>query len=207
MVGGIGLYRSFAIGPVRLVAPIVGAYPILSVGWAAVSGAPVPLQDWLAVLMIVAGVGIVAILSDEGAGSHRRRDAILWAMLGAAGFAATFALGQAATASGAELPVILMTRFAAIGAAALIALALATSLRPPRRAVPILMAMGLLDAVALGLVIAAGTLPNPEYAAVTSSVFGVVTILLAWAILRERVTLPQWAGVAVVFGGIGWLGI
>jgi uncharacterized membrane protein len=67
--------------------------------------------------------------------------------------------------------------------------------------------MGVLDATALGLVLLAGGLPHPEFASVASSVFGVVTILLAWAFLRERMTLPQWGGVALIFAGIGYLGL
>jgi drug/metabolite transporter (DMT)-like permease len=53
---GVAVYMAFAIGPVSLVAPIFGAYPILSVGWAAVSGTPVSGLQWLAVLTVVAGV-------------------------------------------------------------------------------------------------------------------------------------------------------
>ncbi|WP_347820401.1 EamA family transporter [uncultured Planktomarina sp.] len=37
----IGLYNAFAIGPVRLVAPIIGSFSILSVGLAFWSGSPV----------------------------------------------------------------------------------------------------------------------------------------------------------------------
>ncbi len=36
--GCIGLYKAFGHGPVRLVAPIMGAYPILSIGWSALQG-------------------------------------------------------------------------------------------------------------------------------------------------------------------------
>lgn len=206
VLAAIGLYRSFAIGPVRLVAPIVAAYPILSVAWAALHGTAVPVGHWLAVFAIVAGVAIVAILSDEGKGTADRRSAILWAATAGVGFAATFALGQAATLGGAELPVILITRVVAVGGVALVALAARDALRPARAAVPMLLVMGFLDAVALGAVMAAGALPNPEFAAVASSTFGIITIMLAWLILKERMTARQWFGVMVVFAAIAWLG-
>jgi drug/metabolite transporter (DMT)-like permease len=65
--------------------------------------------------------------------------------------------------------------------------------------------MGVLDAFAIGLVTASASLPNPEYAAISSSLFGVLTILLAWRILKERVAPLQWLGIATVFTGIAVL--
>jgi drug/metabolite transporter (DMT)-like permease len=35
----------------------------------------------------------------------------------------------------------------------------------------------------------------------------VLTIILAWRILDERVSPRQWAGIAAVFGGIGVLSL
>ena len=42
-VAAVALYIAFSIGPVRLVAPIIGAYPILSVGWSTAAGVPLSL--------------------------------------------------------------------------------------------------------------------------------------------------------------------
>lgn len=69
----------------------------------------------------------------------------------------------------------------------------------------LLVTMGCLDALALGLVLTAGGLPHPEFASVTASIFGMVTILLAWVFLKERVAPLQWGGVLMVFSGIGYL--
>ena len=206
--GGYSLYRAFDIGPIRLVAPIIGAYPILSLGWAALNGQPLGAGQVVAVLAVVTGVGLVAIQSDRSTdAAPRTRAAILWALAAGFGFALTFALGQAAARFGAEWPAVLITRLAAF--AILLTVALATGQRPDPRATPwaLLVLMGCLDAAALGLVMVAGGLPHPEFAAVASSVFGMITILLAWAFLREPMTLPQWASVALVFAGIGYLAL
>ena len=53
----IALYRAFTIGPVSLVAPICGAYPVLSVLFAIARGQEAGLQEWLAVLAVVFGSG------------------------------------------------------------------------------------------------------------------------------------------------------
>jgi len=70
---------------------------------------------------------------------------------------------------------------------------------------PVLLAMGCLDGLALSSVIAAGALAQASYASVASSLFGVVTILLAWGILGEKVRLVQGAGIALIFVGLGSL--
>jgi drug/metabolite transporter (DMT)-like permease len=62
--------------------------------------------------------------------------------------------------------------------------------------------LGALDATAISLVIAAARFPSPEYAAVASSVFGLITILLAWRFLGEAMRPVQWLGVLIVFSGI-----
>lgn len=203
-----GLYKALSLAPVRLVAPILGAYPMLSLGFAAVQGRAIAPLEWAAVAAIVLGIAIVALTGREGgAGPARALPAIGWAVLGACGFASTFALGQEAARLAGDLPAILISRMVALGLVAGLALALRAPLLPPRPQRATLAAMGLLDAAALGLVLASGGLPHPEYAAVASALFGVLTILLAWRLLAEAVRPAQWAGIATVFAGIAVLSL
>ena len=205
LVGCISLYKAFGIGPVRVVAPIVGSYPILSIGWAALMGQPVLWDQWLAVGCVIMGVAIVGMLSDHSESDGSQRAAIGWSLVGAGGFAIAFAVGHLATQVGSELPVILVTRLTA-ATGALILLALSSGAKIPKRSAwPLLALMSLLDALALGIVIAAGNLHRPEFAAVAASTFGIITIILAWLFLKERMTGGQWFGVAVCFLGIGYL--
>lgn len=202
----LGLYHAFAAGPVKLVAPIIGAYPVLSVGWAAVKGTPITLLNWLSVLIIVAGVALVAVLSDTGDIPHQRRRAIVFAVLSGVGFAATFALGQSAAGEGGGWAVLLLARLVAMALVGAIIVVQRPSFASAFRSPGVLSGMGVLDASALAFVTLAGTVPNPEFAAVTTSTFGVVTILLARLFLGERVSLPQWGGIAAVFLGVALLG-
>ena len=50
-------------------------------------------------------------------------------------------------------------------------------------------------------------LPDPQYATVTSSMFGLSTILLAWLLLKEHMSLPQWGGCILAFCGAGYLAL
>ncbi len=204
------LYKAFSLAPVRLVSPIIGAFPMLSLAIAAAQGRSVTLTDWLAVTAIVAGISVVALAArGDGAEGYSAPPSVAlgWAAFSAVGFAATFALGQEATRQGADLPVMLIGRAVALTVIVTLIVLRGHGFRPQRGATSLLVLMGILDAVALGLVTAAGGLPHAEYAAVTSSLFGVLTVLLAARFLNEAVRPVQWFGIAVVFSGIAVLSL
>ncbi|MGB8813857.1 MAG: DMT family transporter [Paracoccaceae bacterium] len=204
-VGCFGLFSAFSIGPVRLVAPIGGAFPVLSFALAAFFGQTIHLDQWLATCAVVAGIAVVARQHEADPASQDRTKAVLWAAVGATGFALTFAFGQIATQGGAELQIILISRVTAFLIIAAWVLGNRMPLAALRPHLPLLALMGLLDVTALGFVLAAGSLAHPEFAAVASSIFGLITILLAWRFLQEPMRTLQWGGVALVFAGIAWL--
>lgn len=208
LIASLGLYGAFQRGPVRLVAPIIAGYPILSVGWAVTHGTEISAQQWGAVIAIIIGVSVVAALSDDGESDIPPKGrTILYALVAAVGFASTFALGQWATTLSHDLPVTLVTRVTAIVLLVGIILALKLPIWPGRSAVPVLCVMGIADGIALISVISAATLPDAQYAAVAASVFGLLTIVMAWAFLKERMTVTQWGGCALAFCGIGYLAL
>lgn len=208
IIASLGLYGAFQRGPVRIVAPIIAAYPVLSVGFAVIRGAEVSGLQWGSVFLIIVGVSVVAALADHGEEfAPSIGPTILLAILAAFGFAGTFALGQYAAETAGHMPVTLVTRITAI---AILVVAMAVkrlTFWAGKNAMPMLVAMGVADGIALACVLAAGGLPNAQYAAVAASCFGLLTIVLAWAILRERMSPMQWAGCAIAFAGIGYLAL
>lgn len=206
LLAGLSMYAAFQRGPVRLVAPLVASYPVLSVALAIWRGASVSPWQWLAVIAIGVGVSIVAAQSDRSDARYPAPGPTIALSLSAAiGFAATFALGQYAAELSDEFAVSLMGRLTAIATLAVGVLATGRSIWPGAGALPLLGIMGLLDAVAILSVVAAGGLPNAQYASVTASVFGLLTVVLAWAILKEKMLPRQWVGCVVAFAGIGYL--
>jgi drug/metabolite transporter (DMT)-like permease len=199
------LFRAFSMAPARIVAPIIGAYPMLSLGSAVLQGRPVTQWDWLAVVAVVFGIAVVSMTIAEDEKTKAPFAAMGWAALSACGFAATFAIGQEAARQGSELPVILITRLTAVTIIAALFLAQRSSLQSIRGNWVVISFMGLFDAVALSLVTISGSLPFAEYATIASSLFGVVTIILASYFLGEKLRPLQWLGVAIVFGAIGFL--
>ena len=208
IIATFGLYYAFQRGPVRLVAPLIASYPILSVSWAAFQGTPISAAQWLAVLAVVIGVSLVAALSDTSSDETPPIGrTILYALIAAIGFAGTFALGQGAAAISHDMPSTLVTRLAALSLVVVILLAYKQPFWPGKQALPWLVAMGIADGIALMSVLSAGALPNAKYASVSSSLFGMLTIVLAWMFLKERMTLAQWAGCIVAFAGVGYLAL
>jgi drug/metabolite transporter (DMT)-like permease len=70
---------------------------------------------------------------------------------------------------------------------------------------PFLGAQGLLDAGGYLALFAGSTGEGQAIAAVAGSGFGAVTVLLACLVLKERMSLLQWLGIALVFGGVAVL--
>lgn len=206
LIASLGLYGAFQRGPVRLVAPIVGSFPILSVGWAAFNGAVITTLQLLAVLAVISGVGLVAALAnDDSTEGYPKGPTIFYALLASAGFAGTFASGQLAAEMTDHMSATLVTRMTAI----VLLVGLIIALRLPywagKKAILILTLMGIADSIALASIVAAGGLPNAQYASVAASVFGLLTIVMAWLFLKERMSPLQWAGCAITFAGIGYL--
>ena len=208
VIATFGLYHAFERGPVRLVAPLIASYPILSVAVAAWQGTPISTLQWGAVLAIVVGVAVVAALSDDGSQTTPAFGrTIAYSLIAACGFAGTFALGQSAAEISGEMSTTLVTRLGAVAAVIAILLIFKLPFWPGRSAMPWLVAMGIADGIALFCVFSAGGLADAQYASVTSSMFGLLTIVLAWVFLKERMTLPQWAGCVVAFCGVGILAL
>lgn len=197
------LYHAFARAPARVVAPVIGAYPLPALVFAAVAGTTVSVLDWLAAGLIVAGVGAVAVFGHEGGAA--RRGALPLALLACLGMAAAFALGQAATEALDPFLAPTLARCATAATGLALVMLQPAGLRAALRQLPILAGMGALDGLALTAVLAAGALPMAVYASVVSSLFGMVTVLLSWVFLAEKVTLKQGLGIGLVFGGLALL--
>ena len=202
-LAGISLYKAFIIGPIKLVAPIVGAYPVFSLIFSSLNGnLPNGIQVG-AVIIIVICAGYVAASKEENEGAlANKKSAILWAVLSSFGFASSFALGQYASNLSDQYALLLPNRISALIALILIAKYLNKPIVPDLSEWRIFSLMALLDAVAQGFVISSGKLEFPVYASISASLFGLVTILLAAFFLREKIFFKQWIAILFVFFGL-----
>ncbi|MDA7424870.1 DMT family transporter [Thalassococcus lentus] len=208
LLASVGLYFSFARGPVRLVTPIVACFSVISVGFAILEGNTPAWDQGSAVLILLLGIAIVAFSAPADTQTYPAiGPTIALAAMAAFGFACTFKLGQMASQSADELVSTLLARITATGLLFAVLIARGLSINPGRAAVIPLLAMAALDSIAIYSVIAAAPLPNPEYAAVASSTFGLLTIVLAWILLGESLSKLQSFGCLLTFGAVGYLAL
>jgi len=211
----IWLFAAIAAGPIAVVAPIIGAFPIYAVAFAAIMGARPTVLEWSAMTAVVLGVAAVARKGgdapQDGAtgGGRASIPTLIYAFLSGLGFACALTAGQYAAPIYGEVEAIWLARVFGLIAVTVICLA-----RRPGGAVRIfrygrwwilLAVMGLLDSFALVAVVLAGHQPQAEIATVAASSFGAVTVILARIFLKETVTAVQWSGIALIFGGVAVL--
>jgi drug/metabolite transporter (DMT)-like permease len=196
-------YRALAIGTMSIVAPIssTGAALPVIVG-IATGDRPSAVQ----VLGIVAAVGGVVLASreldeDRPATAAPARASVALALMAALGFGAFF-IGMKAGAD-ASVPWAL---FAARAASVTAVLAAVVALRVPLPTAPrrlgALVLVGLLDAGANGLYAAAATEGLLSVVAVLGALYPVSTVLLARAVLGERVRRIQEVGIVTALAGV-----
>jgi drug/metabolite transporter (DMT)-like permease len=195
-------YRALAIGTMSIVAPISATGVVVPV-IAGVAGGERPAALQLA--GIVAAIVGVVLASREQEQSHdaRRasRSSIGLALIAAVGFGSFF-VGLRSSARADVAWALLAAR--ASGVAGLAA-AVAISRPPPigaRRALAPLALMGILDLAANGLFAVATRHGLLSVVAVAASLYPLATVLLARAVLGERVQRIQELGIAVAVAGI-----
>lgn len=206
------LYQAILRGPISLAAPLVSAYPALVVLFSLPLGlVPTPPQ-WLGMVLTLLAVVWLARQTGqrEESGADPTRTGRVAGTLALAGAAAVLAaaqilLGQEARQVAGALATTWAMRV--IGVMALLALTALRRRRPrlPRAAWPFVMAQGALETLGLLALLHGSLGPARPIAAVTSSGFAVVTVLLARLVLREPVGLGQWTAIGVVLAGIGLL--
>lgn len=207
-----GLFKAFSLGPISLVAPVTAVYPILVVLWGVLHGLqPTPLQ-WSAVLLAIAGAVIVARSGARDGGVHAVAPGqlprlFLFCVISALGYSASIILGQRAALTVGEIEATWLSRATAL--LTLIPFILSENRRPPLRGRHWLgiFAMGALDVVGVASVNASGHLPGKEFAAIGISSYGAVAVILAMLVLRERVSIGQGLGIALIVAGVATLSL
>jgi drug/metabolite transporter (DMT)-like permease len=210
----LALYRSFEVGTLSIVGPVSSCYPALTVALSLLSGEHIHWLRGIGLGFTLAGVILASISfsslkqkatdSGEEPLAARLSKGVGWAIAAALGFGVMFwFLGfHVLPAVGAPVSVWVM-RLTSIAALALVAAPAGKSLALPRGAVWwALFAAGILDTSAFLATNAGLQTGQVSVVSVLASLYGAVTVLLAWIFLRERLETSQWFGIAMIFVGI-----
>ena len=196
--GLVAFYTALASGRMGVVSPIASLGVLVPLGVGLLRGeSPSGLQNFG---ILIAVVGVVLASGPEVSGKVGLRPVLL-ALLAAlmfGSFAVFLAAGSQASA------VLTLTAQRTTSAVVILALALiAGSIGGlQRRDLPQLTVIGVFDVganLAFGIATTLGLL---AVVAVLGSIYPVVTVILAWAVLRERLLPVQYVGVAATLVGV-----
>jgi len=219
MIASLSLYYSFQIGVMSIVGPVSSAYPALTVALAIASGERITALRGAGLAVTLVGVILAATTFAPNAASTVNANpekesapkesahlskGVVWALLAALGFGVLFwFLGfYVVPAVGPTISVwvIRLTSFSVLAVAAIPA---HQSLKLPSGSVWWqLAAVGLLDTAAFVANNAGLHTGQVSVVSVLASLYGAVTVLLAWIFLREKLERSQWFGIILIFAGI-----
>jgi len=205
LVGIAALYRAIAIGVVSIAAPISATGAVIPVAVGALRGETT--SGWQEIGMVLAILGVVLAAWTAGdpmhtsATSHQGRAGTGFALLAAAGFGGFFVLLHDASTYSVVWATFVQ-RLTSVSVLLVASLIVRPSLAVGWRRTPQLLAIGVLDQGANLLYGFASTVGLVSLAAVLASLFPVVTVVLARAILHERLSRTQQTGVACALAGV-----
>jgi len=204
LAGGVGvglLYYALANGTMSVVAPTtaVAAVAIPVVTSIALGERP----GWLAVAGILLGIGAIALVSRPTSNSQSpARPSGLGLALVAGIAIGLFLLALAQTRPTSGLWPLLTARVASVTLFAVIAVLGRRSLRMPVRLAAVAVGGGTLDMLANTLYLLAAQLGPLSPVVTLSSLYPASTVLLARAVLGERLNGWQTAGVAAALAAV-----
>jgi drug/metabolite transporter (DMT)-like permease len=198
LIGLAALYRGLAIGAMGIVAPISAASPIVPLTVDAAQGTVPGTAQWVGIAFVLSGV--VALSREPSKAGGRVAAGTGLALLAALGFGG-FVVGLDASADESASWAVVSARSTAVALAVTAALLTSTTVRPQRALLPTLVAIGLVDSTANVLVAAATTKGAVGIVAVLSSLYPVVTVVLARIVLGEQLSGARRLGGAVAITG------
>jgi drug/metabolite transporter (DMT)-like permease len=193
MIASLSLYYSFQIGVMSIVAPVSSSYPALTVTLSIMSGERITALRGVGLAVTLIGVTLAATTFTPSSGDSGKDNAHLtkgvgWAILAALGFGVLFwFLGfyvVPAVGPAISVWVIRLTCFSVLGVAAV---PTRQSLKLPSGSVWwLLAAVGFLDTAAFVANNVGLHTGQVSVVSVLASLYGAVTVLLAWIFLREK---------------------
>jgi drug/metabolite transporter (DMT)-like permease len=209
-VSTLALYRSYETGIISIVAPIAASFAAITVVLSFLSGERVSGLRAVGIVVTLLGVILASYVPMGGkhnpeAGDRRRLEVgVGWALAAAVGFGVAFwLLGFQVTPKLGSVVPVWLTRVTTPLVLVLAARPLGQSISLPRGPVwRLLIAMGLLDS--LGYLAAAQGMLGGQVGVVSVliSLFSVVTVVLAWIFLDEKLHRSQWLGIVLIFAGV-----
>ncbi len=200
--GTLGLfayYRGMAAGAMSVIAPIAGISAVIPVGVGFISGDRPSSLTWLGIVLALGGVFLAS--REPGRGGGRVAAGVGLALLAAIGFGGYFPPMHAA-GSVDFWWASLIFRITSTGVILLATLIVRPNVRVSRLDLPVILAVGVGDMLGNLLFAAASSHGLVSVTSVLASLYPIVTVVLARAVLAERVARLQEAGIVLTLAGV-----
>jgi drug/metabolite transporter (DMT)-like permease len=205
--GGTGLaafYKALSLGTMSIVSPVVACGAVVPFGVSIATGERPSAVSLAGAGLAIAGA-VLASAEERHAEEPNRTRAVVLAVIAAVALGLfTYFLGLGSR-EGSALSTLTGARVGSLSFLLVLAAARRESLRIGRRWFWPIAAVGLLDVTANVLFALSSRHGLLALVAVLGSLYPVMTILLAYVFLHERLTRPQLAGVATALAGVAAL--
>lgn len=198
VIAMMAFYNALATAPMGLIAPMVALSVVIPVAWALLRGETPSAPQFIGIGLAIAGVLLASGPELSAAPSARP---LILAGIATLGFGAMYiTMAEGSHAS----PTMTMVTFRCTSMVILVGVVLVTRSVGglTRGDIPILAAIGVGDGAAnlmFGFAITMGLMSTTT---VLSSLYPVVTAILAAVVLRERLRAVQYVGVVVTMSGV-----
>lgn len=202
LVGFAALYRALAIGTMSVVAPISAMAALLPIMVSLAEGTAPTTAQGAGMALALVGAMLASIVVGESGSGRRAATGVGLAVVAALGFGAFF-VGTDLAADDGALWAVTINRAVAITLLLVIVAALRRPSPLDRDQLAPLAAVGVLDISANVMFAIALTVGMAAAVSVLGSLYPVATVILARAILHEKLTFSQRGGVLAALAGIG----
>jgi drug/metabolite transporter (DMT)-like permease len=193
-------YRAMSTGLMSAASPLLACGSVVAFAIAIGAGERPPLLAVVGCMLALAGAVLTSVV-EHGQGGGRR-DGLFYALVAALAFGISlFLLGRASVDTGA-FPAVAAQRASSFMLLMIIAATMGQRLRPEPRLLPLAATVGLGTTAAFLLFSLATTRGLISVVAMLSSLYPVITVLLAHLLLGERLRGSQLVGVSAALLGV-----
>jgi len=207
MFGLLCLYRGLQMGPVSIVAPIVAINPLFVFTIRFALGSEPTLLQWISTLIVISGAVFVSISAEShqeslGLTKKQIKDSVIISFISSVMLALGLVFSQEASNTLNTLETVIYIRFFSLLGIAILILFTKSKIFLTKKSIPILFFQGILETTGYFCLVYAYAFDKVSIAVVISSGFGLVTVVLARFILKEKISKIQGSGIFLSFLGV-----
>jgi len=207
MFGLLCLYRGLQMGPVSIVAPIVAINPLFVFTIRFALGSEPTLIQWISTLIVISGAVFVSISAEShqeslGLTKKQIKDSVIISFISSVMLALGLVFSQEASNTLNTLETVIYIRFFSLLGIATLILFTKSKIFLTKKSIPILFFQGILETTGYFCLVYAYAFDKVSIAVVISSGFGLVTVVLARFILKEKISKIQGSGIFLSFLGV-----